>query len=161
MPLVYSASLATGGAGDVAIGPQRVSSEQAAILVTPTQRYFTIQVSPGAIDWASASYSQVQVIVTPTQVSGNATAIGLNQPRTLTWIAPEHDSRFVTVPYNLAAPTDAAPTVTYTYEIIYTKSGSNPVSGGTQTATSPLLDIPAAMPHAPAARRRRASRRRP
>lgn len=142
VPLSYSASITTAGAGDIEIGPQLVSNEQASILISPTQRYFTLQLTPAAIDWATAGYSQVQVIVTPTSVRG-AKANGLNVPQTFTWTGPnELDSRYLTIPYELKNPNHPAPTVTYSYQITYITVGSPPVAAATQTATSPVLDIP-------------------
>lgn len=134
-PLVYSATITT-ETGQILIDDQPVANDVPSILVNPTQRYFTIEVTPESIDWDSAGFTSVSVLVTP---SGINPAPGQHRP--LTWNKGETGSQYITWSIQ---DTD---TVTYSWYATYCVPGTGNVqTTAVASATDVLLAVPAGPP---------------
>jgi hypothetical protein len=140
-PLVYSASITTDDGNQVDIDEQLLDSTIATVLVSPTERYFTLQVVPTAIDWDKAGFTSVQVLV-------NAMIDKKTQPqRTVTWTkdasgpgATDTSTRYLTW------PTQDGQDVSYTWHAEYVVTGSGTLATTPVSATDTILDVPANPP---------------
>jgi hypothetical protein len=143
-PLIYSASLTT-VAGQVEINEQPVENDAPAILVSPTQRYFTVTISPAAIDWSAVAFNRVVVEIALTAIGSGGTSTQLNVQRSFTWHKGETDPSYVTYAYDIKDPDGPAPTLTYTWSAQYTvppnTKRTKPV-----TASDVVLAIPGLPP---------------
>jgi len=129
-PIVYSATIDSLG-GQIVINAQRVANTQASIIVSPTQRYFTLEIAMTSIDWTKATYSAVEVLVTP-YVAGKQQA-----QQSFTWNKGNNQSNYVTVPFN------DGDTVTYDWKVNYIQPGSPVTSSSGSKATDIILNVPA------------------
>lgn len=146
-PLVYSASLDMAN-GQIDIDNSLVENDQASVLVTPTQRYYTLQISPAAIDWKTASFQSVQVLVSAQIAQGSApTAPGSQPPeRAYTWNEGESGSKYIT--YSI----QDGNAVSYDWQVNYITPGQAVQSASGSKASDVILDIPPApVPKASAA----------
>jgi len=132
-PLMYSASI-NSSTGQIDIDAQAIENDQASIMISPTQRYYTIILDPTAINWNSASFQSVEVLVTP-KISSSSQS---EPQKTITWNKNESDRAYITVSCQV---TD---TVSYSWTANYITPGqpivsTKVISGVTDT----ILNIPA------------------
>ncbi len=107
-------------------------------MVSPTQRYFTLEISPAAIDWKSATFSSVEVLVTITVAQGTASSgSGVQPERSFTWNKNETGSKYLTI------PTQAGNTVSYECKVNYVTPGSATQSSTFSNHTDVTFNIPA------------------
>lgn len=132
-PLVYSATF-TSASGQVVIEDQLIENTIPSIMLSPTQRYFTLLVTPAAIDWASAKFTSVTVLVT-VSIAGTA-----GEERALAWNQGETAPRYLTYSYQVGQA------VSYLWEAEYTVPGVGALSTTPATATDIILNIPAQPP---------------
>jgi hypothetical protein len=137
-PLVYTASI-DAASGQITIPETLIENTQPSIMVSPTQRYFTLEITPAAIDWKTATFTSVEVIVAMV-VSGAAPAKPSSQPpeRTFTWNKNENGSKYMT--YGI----QEGDLVTYDWKVNYITPGSVVQSKGGRGVQDPILNIPAA-----------------
>ena len=146
-PLVYSASLDMAN-GQIDIDATLVENDQASILVTPTQRYFTLQIDPAAINWSTAAFDSVQVLVTASIAQGTGPKPpDQPQQRSVAWNKGESGSKYIT--YSI----QDGNTVSYSWVASYITPG-HAVKSAQQTSSNIVLEIPAFPPAAAAALRR-------
>ena len=140
-PLVYSASITTDDGNQVDIDEQLLDSTIATVLVSPTERYFTLQVVPTAIDWEKAEFTSVQVLVDAT--------IGTKvQPQqTVTWTkdAKAAGNTDTSTRY-LTWPTQEGQDVSYEWHAEYVITGSGTKVTTPVSAKDTILDVPANPP---------------
>jgi hypothetical protein len=136
-PLVYSAAITT-ESGQILIDDQPIANSVPSIVVNESQRYFTLEITPGAIDWESAEFTSVSVLVTPTGIAGPGQP-GEHPP--LTWNKGEYGSQYITWS---AKDTD---NVSYTWQAAYCIPGKGTVmTDKAAGATDLLLPLPASPP---------------
>ncbi len=96
-PLMYAATIDS-GTGEVDIAAQPIENTQPSIMVTATQRYFTVEISPAAIAWGTAAFCSVEVLITPTVAQGTASSGNGTLPQqAFTWNKGELGSKYVTL----------------------------------------------------------------
>lgn len=129
-PIIYSGTIDS-LAGQIVISAQKVANTLPSIIISPTQRYFTVEISVDSIDWATAKFTDLKVLITPT-------VAGVKQPQqSCAWSKNDKSSNYVTVAYN------DGQAVSYDWEIRYTSPGGA-ISTLTGTgATDIILDVPA------------------
>lgn len=129
-PLIYSSTIDSLD-GQIVINAQKIDNHQASIMISPAQRYFTVEISVTSIDWSKAGFSNVEVLIMPMVAGVKRT----QQSRS--WFGSDTSSNYVTVAYN------EGQAVSYDWEIRYkTIGGSISTIKGTG-ATDIILDIPA------------------
>ena len=97
-PLVYSAVLEL-STGPLAIADQLIENDQASLMISPTQRYFTVAIDDGSLDWSNTPCESVEVLITATITQGSASTAPPQPPqRAFTWNKNETGSRYVTYP---------------------------------------------------------------
>ncbi|RYY38759.1 MAG: hypothetical protein EOO08_13160 [Chitinophagaceae bacterium] len=133
-PLHYTATIDS-ASGEIDISDQRVDNMQPSILINPTQRYFTLEVNPSAIDWTKNLYDSVQVLVTATVVNGATPKPYPQHP--FTWNNGESGSKFYTLSIQ------DGNTVSYDVVIKYIKTGMPTKSVPLTALKDVVLDIPA------------------
>jgi hypothetical protein len=108
-------------------------------MVTPTQRYFTIEISPDAIDWSEAAFKSVQVLVRTRITQGSAPSPPPDQPsdRAFTWNTGETGSKYAT--YSIQDGNE----VRYDWEASYIIPGQTVQTATGREALEPILNIPA------------------
>jgi hypothetical protein len=129
-PLMYSASI-DAASGQVDIDAQPVQNTQASIMVTPTQRYFTIEIDPAAVNWSTADFASVEVLLTPSIAQGTAPGTqgtGNKPQQACTWNKGETGNKFLTYPIQDGNTVSYACTVNY-------------ISGGNKTKTVKLSGL--------------------
>ena len=129
-PIIYSSTIDSLD-GQVVINAQKIDNHQASIMISPTQRYFTVEISVTSIDWSKAGFSNVEVLITPL-------VAGVKRPQqSRSWFESDTSSNYVTVAYN------EGQVVSYDWEIKYKTTGG-PISTIKRTeATDIILDVPA------------------
>ena len=138
-PLMYSASMDTAN-GPININAQQIENTQASIMVSPTQEYFTLEVSPASINWQSAKYLSVVVLITMTVAQGTAptvAGIGIKQQQSLTWNTGEEGANYITIPIQTGN------VVSYATEVRYVTPGSADVVKNTVNQSDVVFEIPA------------------
>ncbi|MCB9280435.1 MAG: hypothetical protein H6562_16195 [Lewinellaceae bacterium] len=136
-PLVYSASI-DAASGSTDIPAQPIQNTQPSVMVSPTQRYFTLEIDPAAINWKSVAFSSVEVLVTITVDKGTASAgSGVQPERSFTWNKGETGSKYLTI------PTQAGNIVSYDCKINYVTPGSATQSSTFSKQTDVTFNIPA------------------
>ncbi len=130
LPIVYSGSIDS-LAGQTVINAQRIANTQASIIISPTQRYFTLEMDVSAIDWNTATYSYVEVLVTPIIADNN------KPQESFKWSKGNTQSNFATWAYN------DGQSVQYDWKIIYITPGSQVQTSSGQGASDTILNIPA------------------
>jgi hypothetical protein len=145
-PLVYSASI-DAAEGQIDINDTLIENDQASIMVTPTQRYFTLEISPAPIDWNTASFMSVEVLITAKVAQGTAPSAPTTQPpqREYTWNKGEGGSKYVTYPIQDGNQ------VSYDWEVNYITPGKPVQTVKRSGATDLILNIPATPTSATAA----------
>lgn len=110
--------------------PHVISSE----MISTAQRYFTLQVIPSAIDWSTASFQSVQVIVKA------RVADVVQAPLVMIWSAGDCTPQYMTVPIQIGQK------VVYEWIASYITAGQLPqkVFG---TSSSAILHIPSVASH--------------
>jgi hypothetical protein len=129
-PLVYSASIDSLG-GQVTIQSQKVANTTSSIMITPTQRYFTVEIMMDAIDWSSVPYSTVEVLITYT-VDGEK-----QSQQSAIWHKGESQPDYITVAYNKGQK------VTYDWTANYITPGQATQSQSGKKVTNTILNVPA------------------
>lgn len=126
--LMYSASVHT-LSGKVDRDHFMVTRAIPRAMVATTQRYFTLQVIPSAIDWSTASFQSIQVIVRAT------VADVIQAPLVMTWSAGDCRPQYMTVPIQVGQK------VAYEWTVSYITAGKSPqkIFG---TSSSAILHIP-------------------
>ncbi|GEM45668.1 hypothetical protein [Deinococcus cellulosilyticus] len=129
-PLGYSAAIDSVD-GQILINDQLIEPTQASVMVTPTQRYYTLEVNSDAISWTTATYDSVEVLITTT-VNGKA------QPQRLVkWNRTEGGSQYLT--YSI----QDGNAVTYAYEVRYITPGQGVQKVTGSGETDVVFNIPA------------------
>jgi len=129
-PIIYSATIDS-LAGQIVINAQKITNTQASIIVSPTQRYFTVEISVDSINWSSAGFSYLEVLITP--VVG-----GVRQAQqSYSWIKGDSASSYLTVAYN------EGQAVSYDWEVRYKVTGGSISKMSGTGATDIILDVPA------------------
>lgn len=127
-PLMYSASIDAAN-GAVAIGSQTIENDQATVLISTTQRYFTLKLSMSDITWSDVPYKSIKV-----QVTMNVNGTGMT-PRTFTWNSGEKAAQYLTVPIQ------EGQSVSYSWKTTFIQPGmpnfTVPGSGTSATLTVP------------------------
>ncbi len=138
VPLAYAATIDT-AQGQVAIPDSVVESDLPSIMVTPAQRYFTIEVDPSAIDWATSAYDAVEVLVDAAVAQGTAPSPPTDEPpqRSCRWYAGDTGSRWLTY------PVVDGNVVTYGWKASYITAGQPVTSASGSSATDTVLEVPA------------------
>lgn len=139
-PLMYSASI-NALSGQVDTGPVMVANTMPSVMITSTQRYFTLQVMPTAINWQTASFQSVEVIVTANITGG--TSSPQTQTQTMTWNSGDNDPQYMTISIQLGQ------SVSYDWSATYITAGQTPQQL-TGTSSAPILNIPPTPADAPA-----------
>ncbi len=129
-PIIYSATIDS-LTGQIVINDQKIDNKQASIMISPTQRYFTLEISVDSIDWSRAGFSNVEVLITP-MVAGVKRA---QQSRS--WFENDKSSNYVTVAYN------EGQAVSYDWEIRYKITGGSTSTIKGTGAADIILDVPA------------------
>lgn len=129
-PLMHSA-LINVLRGTVDTGPLMVTHALSRETISTTQRYFTLQVIPSAIDWSTASFQSVQVIVKAT------VADVVQAPLVMIWSPGDCNPQYMTVPIQVGQK------VAYEWTAIYITAGKLPqkIFG---ISSSAILHIPSA-----------------
>lgn len=137
-PLMYSGSI-TMGSGEVDIPAQNLQNTINSVMVSLTQRYFTLEINPDDIKWAGASFNQVEVLLTIKVAQGTASSgtKTYNDVAPFTWNTGESGRKYFSIPIL------DGNTVTYDVVVNY-----NTVGTGTKQVKAPNLsdavyDIPA------------------
>ncbi len=138
-PLVYSATI-NGLNGSVVIEEQMIEAKTPSIMITPTSRYLTVEISPSAIDWANAGFDEMDVQVTFTPPAG-ITSSQAGVPRLFTWHKDDKSLQYVTWQYTIAEGA-AAPALPYTWSVTYVKAGHIPETTMPVSSTQMVLVIP-------------------
>lgn len=99
------------------------------VMLSATQRYFTLQVIPSAIYWSTASFQSVQVIVRAT------VADVVQDPLVMIWGAGACNPQYMTVPIQVGQK------VAYEWTASYIAEGKSPQKFF-GTSTSAILHIP-------------------
>lgn len=136
-PLVYTATI-NSAKGQIAIPETLINNTQPSLMVSPTQRYFTLEVTPAAINWATADFESAEVLVYITVAQGSGAEKPPIQPQqTVTWNKGETGNKYLTVSMTLGNE------VTYDWEVNYITPGKSvqKVSGKYQSDL--ILNIPA------------------
>lgn len=133
-PLVYAASI-NALAGQINIPATQIANTQPSIMVSPTQRYFTLEVTPAAIDWAGAGFSSVELLVTAT-VTAKGAATAQPQQRMI-WNKGETGSKY------LSYAISVGDSVAYAWTATYVTPGQ-PVQTAEGQSGAVILNIPAA-----------------
>lgn len=129
-PLVYSASIDSLG-GQTVIQAQKVANTLSSIMITPTQRYFTVEIMMNAIDWTSVQFSTVEVLFT-------FTVAGEQQPQqSALWHKGESQPDYITVACS------KGDTVTYDWTVNYITPGETTQSQSGQNAKDTIFNVPA------------------
>jgi hypothetical protein len=138
-PLVYSASIDAVN-GQIDIAQTLLANTLPSLLVSPTQRYFTLEISPGAIDWDTAAFQSVEVVVKATVAQGTAPGPPSDQPlqRLYTWNRGESGSKYDT--YAIQNGNE----VTYDWKANYITPGQPVETAKDSGASDLILNIPAA-----------------
>lgn len=134
-PIVYSASLDMGN-GQIDINDAMVENDQASIMITPTQRYFTLQIDPSAIEWTAVSYSSVEVLVSATIKPSGTGSTSQPPERSFIWNKNEGGSFYVT--YSI----QDGDTVSYAWKANYVTPNA-PVQTATGKGSDIILNVPA------------------
>ena len=132
-PLIYSASI-NAASGQIDINDQMIENDQASVMVSQIQRYYTLEVSPAAINWNTAAFSSVEVLVTA-KISGNGKSTS-QQQRTLTWNKGDLGNAFMS--YSI---TDGQ-TLAYDWKVNYITPGSPVQSASGTNDSDTILNIP-------------------
>ena len=130
-PLMYSATI-TAVSGQTLIDSQMIENDQPSIEITTTQRYFTLQIDPSAINWNTATFTSVQVLVNPT-------VAGVAQPqKAFTWNKGEMSPQYLTLSMQFGNA------VSYTWSATYITSGQSTQGSASGSSSNTILDVPAA-----------------
>lgn len=140
-PLVFSSSI-NALSGQIEVNEQLLENTIPSIMITPTQRYFTVTLSPAAIDWDSADFDQVQVEITATAIGEGASSPNLGVERLVYWLKGDNQPAYITYLLQVKDPYASQPAITYTWQATYLRAGSAPRRTPQTTATSAVLDIP-------------------
>lgn len=137
-PLVYSASIDT-VPSQIDLNDILIENDQASIMVTPTQQYFTLQIDPGAIDWNTATFESVEVVIKAEVAQGKASSAPAQPPPrpAVIWNKSETAIKYMTYPII------AGNTVSYDWEINYITSGKPVQTLNGTKASDVILNIPA------------------
>lgn len=137
-PLIYSTSLDM-ASGQIDIDDALVENDQPSVMITPTQRYFTLEITPIAVDWSKATYKSIEVFINAKVAKGTSSNSQTNQPtqRAYTWNKGESGSKYVT--YSI----QAGNTVTYDWKVNYIMSDGTVKTASGSNATDVILNIPA------------------
>ncbi|HQU84537.1 MAG TPA: hypothetical protein PKY59_15475 [Pyrinomonadaceae bacterium] len=137
-PLVYSASI-DAVPQQIDINDAMVENDQASIMITATQQYFTLQIDPTAINWSTATFESVEVVIKAKVAQGTAsTAPNQPPPRpAIIWNKGESGIKYLTLSIS------AGNTVSYDWEINYVTSGSPVKTTSGTGASDVILNIPA------------------
>ncbi len=136
-PLVYTAAI-DAASGQINIPETLLNNSQPSVMVSPTQRYFTLEISPAAINWTTATFQRVEVLVTLNIAQGTATSLpGQLSQQTFIWNKDEQGSKYLT--YGI---TDGN-SVTYAWEVNYVIQGQPVKTQSATGATDLILNIPA------------------
>lgn len=131
-PLVYTAAV-TSASGQESIPPQKIMQNFPSLFLNATQRYFTLEVNLGSIDWKKASYYAIQVI--PTFYIDKAKN---STPDTgIQWNNPELESKYHTIGYKKGQK------VTYDLEVVYLTKNQNPKKTSYTGLDDVVFDVPA------------------
>jgi hypothetical protein len=132
-PLIYSASI-NAASGQIDINDQMIENDQASVMVSQIQRYYTLEVSPAAINWNTATFSSVEVLATA-KITGSGKST-TQQQRTLTWNKGDLGNAFMS--YSI---TDGQ-TLAYDWKANYITPGSPVQSVTGSNVTDVILNIP-------------------
>lgn len=132
-PLIYSASI-NAASGQIDINDQMIENDQASVMVSQTQRYYTLDVSPAAINWNTAGFSSAEVLVTAT-ITGNGKST-TQQQRTLTWNKGDLGNAFISYSIN------DGQSLAYDWKVNYITPGQPVQSASGNNATDTILNIP-------------------
>jgi hypothetical protein len=138
-PLMYSASINC-ASGQIDINSQQIQNSQPSIMVTPKQRYYTLEIDPSAIDWDKADFSSVQVLITQTVAQGTApdnNGTGVNQQQIFTWNKGEMGNKFQTLSIQHGN------TVSYDCKVNYIAGNSKVQTIAFNNLTDVVFNIPA------------------
>jgi hypothetical protein len=128
-PLVYTASIDTAN-GPIDIEETLIDNTRPNIMVSPTSRYYTVEIRPASLD--PNAYSSVETFIT--------CKAGVNKPvaaPSRAWLKGESQSQYVTWPVQ-DADSDK---VSYDWKVAYTVAGQA-VQFATGTGTDPVFHIP-------------------
>lgn len=137
-PLVYTAAIDT-ASGQIDIPDTLLENTQPSVMVSPTQRYFTLEISTEAIDWSSATFESVEVLVNLYIAQGSASGKPGNTPqqRAFSWNKGEQGSKYLT--YGI----QDGNAVTYDWTANYVTPGKPLQSKSSKGAADLILNIPA------------------
>lgn len=144
-PLMYSASIDS-ASGQIDINAQPVQNTQASIMVSPTQRYFTVEINSDSIDWTKAGYIAVEVLLTATIAPGSTQGQPVTKPQAAcTWNKGETGSKYLTYPIM------DGNVVTYSCTLNYLYGNSNTHTETQGNLSDVIFNIPATTKSAAAA----------
>ena len=138
-PLVYTAAI-DAVPEQVNIPETLLNNTTPSVMVTPTQRYFTLEINPTAIDWNTATFQSVQVEVNVAVAQGSASTppTSPSSQAAFIWNKGEMGTQYMTVGILEGNQ------VTYTWKANYIFSGQKTQDqSGSGAATDLILNIPA------------------
>lgn len=144
-PLVYSASITTMTGDQINIQPTLLQNKQAAIAVSPTERYTTLTVLMDAVKWSSTSYDKIILSVNAT--AKNSTGSGctpIGSPTQYIYVPPadakaHNMPRYITYSHHLDQDV-----IDFTWTAQYVTSGTGHTTAtGTGTSAVPSIIVPA------------------
>jgi hypothetical protein len=127
-PLVYTASIDMAN-GPVDIEETLIDNTRPNIMVSPTVRYYTVEITPASLD-PHAAYSSVEAFVT--------FKVGDKKPvpaPSRKWLSGEGQSQYVTW------PVQDSDSVSYDWKVAYTVPGQA-VQFASGTGTAPVFNVP-------------------
>ena len=128
-PLVYTASIDTAN-GPIDIEETLIDNTRPNIMVTPTSRYFTVEITPASLD--PNAFSSVETFIT--FKAGDEKPVAAPSRA---WLKGESQSQYVTWPVQ-ASDSDK---VSYDWKVAYTVP-KQAVQFATGTGTDPVFHIP-------------------
>ncbi len=137
-PLVYTAAI-DAASGQIDIPDTLLENTQPSVMVSPTQRYFTLEISTEAVDWTTATFASVEVLVNLHVAQGSAPSKPGDTPpqRAFTWNKGEQGIKYLS--YGI----QDGNVVSYDWKANYITPGK-PVQSNSATGASDLiLNIPA------------------
>ncbi|MPY24511.1 hypothetical protein [Shewanella sp. YLB-07] len=137
-PLVYTATISS-AQGQTEIPETLLNNSQPSLMVSPTQRYFTLEITPAAINWPSATFNSAEVLVDITLAQGSAATQVTTQPsqQVFTWNKGETGSKYLTVSIQ------AGNEVTYNWKVNYIIPGQTVQHEADKHQSDLILNIPA------------------
>jgi hypothetical protein len=139
IPIMYSAAITT-EASQITIEPTRVQNMQPSLLVNPTQRYVTVDISMKEVDWSKGQYDQITLAVNGTQTANGVTTA---LPKLSLFVFSPPPNGAVSDPQYATWSIQLGAAVAFTWIATYVKSGTGYTTAtGSGTDADPEIIVP-------------------